>query len=941
MNLFPWYFHSMRSGRGRGLKRALGSMRLPGAMLLLLGGASLVSAQISVTGLADRTYEYDTQVRFTVNAAAGYDYLAVLDTNTIPVGQQITVTQADYHELRVWATNQTSGAVSTALYRFNVTVNARGVTENGLPPFEPLPPIPSTAAEVEGAVLRLMAPQAFPQDYPIPVVAWVVHGDGHAVRANGTVRADGFPDIGIKRGVGSGFLPAAADNDPVEYAARLHGLSASRVIVPDDSTTWTNVSGVLSGDRTWGPNWRVAVTTNLAIPAGSRLTIGEGTIVRLSPYANITNYGSIIINGTVDRPVVFMPVSPNQPWGGFFLPASSSSLQATGAIFTHSGALKSGFAGHRKEQCLFYCDNSPTVTLTDCAAISLDGQFGHAFNGGTFTFTRFLLHRAITGGEYTGASFRVNDSAFLEFPDDTPDFVDGDNDALYLVSGTHGFTNTLFGWTKDDGIDSGGGGAGTFNYQNCWFESVLHEGNSLSGQETASPHNDKIVNHYDGVFLNCGQGVEDGYGAPTGLVQRCLMTGNLTGARFGDNYDWSYYGFLTVRDSILVHNYRDVWGVNFDDWTYRVSRMDVQNNLVTVPNTNHPNNTVWDPALHRAELVPFLTIPPAAPVGIGIATWTAQGTIAEATNRLPVRLSSFTTNDVAVSYAVRSGTGATLDSGTLTFAPGEMVKWITPNIPNPEAHGLIAVLLGNPVHGEITGNAGFYYLTASIPPPTPLVTRGARWRYRDAASAAPSDWNTPAFDDSTWPEGPAQLGFGENDQATVMTDNDQITSYFRHRFHVEDAAVFASLAMWLLRDDGGVVYLNGTEVFRSPNLPAYPTAIAFNTTTLSGQNGENTIDTATLATTHLQAGTNLLAVEIHQQSATSSDLSFDFELGGQPAPPVNVANFGDTLLLYWFDSGYVLEQAAAVTGPWSTGAGASPAPVLPAAGQRFYRLRKL
>jgi hypothetical protein len=369
------------------------------ALASLLSTAGLVTGQISVTGLADRTYEYDTSVSFTINPQAGYDYLAVLDTNTVPVGQLITVNQADYHELNVWATNQSNGAVTTGLYRFNVTVNARGTTENGLPPWKPFPPIPSAAAEVEGAHLRLIVPANFPQGYSIPVVAWLVNDAGHAVRANGMLHADGFPDVVFKRGVGSGFLPPVNDNDPLSYPARLHSVSATKDIVMDDSTTWMNVSGLLSGDGSWPANSRVAVTGDIMIPAGSSLTIGEGTIVRLNPLANITNHGTLVINGTVDRPVVFMPVSLTQPWGGFFLPVSTAVIQATGTIFTHSGALQSGFAGHHAEQCLFYCNNSPQVTLTDCAAIYLDGQMGHAFSGGTFTFTRFLLQHATTGGE--------------------------------------------------------------------------------------------------------------------------------------------------------------------------------------------------------------------------------------------------------------------------------------------------------------------------------------------------------------------------------------------------------------------------------------------------------------------------------------------------------------------------------------------------------------
>lgn len=943
----------------------------------LFGSAVVLPAQISVTGLADRTYGYNNSVTFTVVAQAGYSYLAVLDTNTIPVGQAVTVNQPDYHELRVWATNQTTAAVSTALYRFNVVVSARGGSENGLPPLMPHPTIPSAAGEFAGATLRVMAPAAFPTGFPIPVVAWVVNDAGHPVRVNGTLAGPGVSGIGIKRGVGSGFLPASADNDPVSYTLSVQSLQATKDIVIDSSPAWVAVGGTLAASTEWPANSRIEVTSTLVIPAGMVLTVGEGTIVKVNTATDIQNNGQIVINGTLQQPVVFMPASgmgatptPAQAWGGFIQHANNASFTATGTIFTGCGYRNCWFKGHECSSGLYAIDShrgqqalislqgaNCNLSLTDCGAIFMAGQFGHSADGSSYSYqiamNRTLVQRGITGGEYSQAVFTVNDSAFIEFADDltlgeSPVFVDGDNDGLYITETlpgyAHSFTNTLFGWTKDDGIDSGGGGGGAFNYQNCWFESTAHEANSWSGADNASPHYDKDIHHYDGVFMNCGQGVEDGYGAPTGGVHRCLMLGNVTGARFGDNYNWTYYGFLTVNDSILIHNYRDVWGVNFQDWTYRVSSMDVVNNLLTVANTNHPANSVWDPAVDAPRLAAYLTIPPSAPVGMGFATWSTQDAIAAVTNRLPVRLSTFSTNTVTVDYVVQASTGAILDSGTLTFTPGETVKWISPNVPNPQNYSLIAVRLERPSGGEVTGFRSFYYVASSSgPSSTMLIPRGSVWSYRNLASAAPADWKTLAFDQSSWPSGAAQLGYSNNeerDETTILTNVGAITAYFRRFFNVANPAAFANLSLWLLRDDAGVVYLNGTEIYRSPNLPAYPTAISYSTPSQT-PNGENTIDTATVSATNLLTGTNILAVEIHQPNATSSDLSFDFELAGVPVPSVYMANFGTDLVLYWLQSGWMLQEATRVDGGWTTVATASPYAVQPNSTQRFYRLKKL
>ncbi len=167
--------------------------------------------------------------------------------------------------------------------------------------------------------------------------------------------------------------------------------------------------------------------------------------------------------------------------------------------------------------------------------------------------------------------------------------------------------------------------------------------------------------------------------------------------------------------------------------------------------------------------------------------------------------------------------------------------------------------------------------------PISLVPAGAPWKYLDTGSDQGTGWIQPAFDDATWLDGVAQLGFGEFDEATVIQQTNSldgstnITFYFRKAFTVANPAAFASLNLSLLRDDGGVVYLNGQEVFRTPNMPA-----GANYLTLATATGENTVDTASLPASALVSGNNVVAVEVHQQALTSSDVSFDFSLSGVP-----------------------------------------------------------
>ncbi len=161
-----------------------------------------------------------------------------------------------------------------------------------------------------------------------------------------------------------------------------------------------------------------------------------------------------------------------------------------------------------------------------------------------------------------------------------------------------------------------------------------------------------------------------------------------------------------------------------------------------------------------------------------------------------------------------------------------------------------------------------------------LIPSGARWKYLDDGSGPGAAWREPAFDDSGWAEGPAQLGFGEGDEATLLESTNSlgesnVTFYFRHEFEVADPAACSNLVVRLLRDDGGIVYLNGTEVFRN-NMPDGPVDAATLASSVA-VNG-NCFYSTNLAAGLLAAGTNLVAVEIHQVNLTSSDVSFDLEL---------------------------------------------------------------
>jgi hypothetical protein len=194
--------------------------------------------------------------------------------------------------------------------------------------------------------------------------------------------------------------------------------------------------------------------------------------------------------------------------------------------------------------------------------------------------------------------------------------------------------------------------------------------------------------------------------------------------------------------------------------------------------------------------------------------------------------------------------------------------------------------------GALVGSLLVAFLTTHVVADQTLIPSGSIWRYNDSGTDLGTAWRTGAYNDAGWTTGPAQLGYGDGDESTVISygtsaTNKRITYYFRRQFTVTSPAAFSALNLRYVRDDGAVIYLNGTEVVRS-NLPSG--TIDYNTlaTTAIGNADESAWNSAPLDPALLVAGTNTIAVEIHQQSATSTDVSFDLELVGteaQAAPP--------------------------------------------------------
>lgn len=166
------------------------------------------------------------------------------------------------------------------------------------------------------------------------------------------------------------------------------------------------------------------------------------------------------------------------------------------------------------------------------------------------------------------------------------------------------------------------------------------------------------------------------------------------------------------------------------------------------------------------------------------------------------------------------------------------------------------------------------------------VQPGQTWRFQDAGSDLETAWRKLVYDDSGWTVGPTEAGYGDHDEATVLTSgtarNRALTVYARHTFAVADPASSDSLTLRMKVDDGAVAYLNGTEVARFNLAKGEVNSQTRASRDVAGAE-ERKWREFDIPLSAIQPGENLLAVEIHQSSRASNDLSFDAALTGNAA----------------------------------------------------------
>ncbi|MDB4789559.1 DUF1800 domain-containing protein [Verrucomicrobiales bacterium] len=172
---------------------------------------------------------------------------------------------------------------------------------------------------------------------------------------------------------------------------------------------------------------------------------------------------------------------------------------------------------------------------------------------------------------------------------------------------------------------------------------------------------------------------------------------------------------------------------------------------------------------------------------------------------------------------------------------------------------------------------------------TYFIQEGATWTFFKGRSEPPSNWKDVDFIPTFWEKGPAGIGYGDGDDETVLDDmrgsDGYLSLYTRHTFDVEDPANLENVRLRISYDDGFVAYLNGQEFARANvagNPPAFDDSAqgAAGNVDNSNPNEFNVDDFRSL----MREGKNVLAVQVHNQSRTSSDLSFSPAFYHAPSP---------------------------------------------------------
>jgi hypothetical protein len=184
-----------------------------------------------------------------------------------------------------------------------------------------------------------------------------------------------------------------------------------------------------------------------------------------------------------------------------------------------------------------------------------------------------------------------------------------------------------------------------------------------------------------------------------------------------------------------------------------------------------------------------------------------------------------------------------------------------------------------------------------------VVLPGNSWQYLVPNSQPDISWKQLGFNDTSWSTGLSGIGYGDDDDATIIAPS--ISLYMRKQFNITTINEIEAVLLDMDFDDGFVAYLNGTEIARSlvsgvvPSFNQYADA-DHEALLYRGIDPERfEIDKNLLI-----EGSNILAIEIHNWDASSSDMTSipTVSLG------INSTNYNYAPVPDWFDEPFYFQE---------------------------------
>jgi hypothetical protein len=709
----------------------------------------------------------------------------------------------------------------------------------------------------------------------------------------------------LRNGLGTALLTINGSAD-FSLSATVNSEQASRSVRNLSSQPVTTASGTLAGGST---SWSgvVHVTGDITVSAGHTLTIQPSTVVIINGVASGTSGIDINVDGTIQslgtelNPVTITCADSILNWGQI------RHNNAQPSIYQHTFISKAGRApgeGHTGTGPALRPTDS-TITFESCVISDLTadgstiGKIMQA-NRSTLTLRDCVLARARMGPEIAGTGLVCTNSYIMEMSG--PDDADG----IYLHSAA-GRSLTLSGCVlvsgTDDAIDTLDSNV---TIENCIIRDWPNPNEDAKG--VSAFHGEVTLRRC--LIVNCFTGVAVKSDGPLAVVRidHCTITGIDKGVSAPTKSNASA-GNINIYMSNSIVRAADAMHSDFGPEKFvSVNYCDLSE---TWPGSG---NITGDPLFANSTAGDFHLQPgsPGIDAGDPAFAFDADGsqtdlgfyTAKSQPSPLFVTITSPSTGAIFVA-PTNITLSATAGAATGTVSRVEFFEGATrvgidttspfsvvwSNVPvgtytvravAAQASGLMAT--SGPVTISVTSGGG--------PSTNILIAASSDWKFLDDGSDQGTAWRQTTFNDQSWKSGKAQFGYGDGDEATVVSfgpsaNNRYTTTYFRRTFPVTDIRSVAQMTVRLLRDDGGVVYLNGTEVFRS-NMPAG--TIASNT--FASANATPADETTNFFSQNitpglLVEGENVLAVEIHQVNLTSTDLTFDLELAAVITAPAN------------------------------------------------------